>query len=191
MNGKNIRLRAIEPEDLDILYEIENDRRLWDVGATNVPYSRYSLHNYIASQTNDIFADRQLRLMIENEDGQTIGIVDLMNFDPQHQRVEIGIVVMTPWRRKGYAKEAARAVRDWVFRNTDYDTVYSYMKYTNIGSYSTAMANGMKKVKEYPDPKNTISYAYAITRSEWEALPNVCVDKPGTCSYNEPCSMGE
>jgi hypothetical protein len=65
------------------------------------------------------------------------------------------------------------------------------MKYTNIGSYSTAMANGMKKVKEYPDPKNTISYAYAITRSEWEALPNVCVDKPGTCSYNEPCSMGE
>ena len=46
--------------------------------------------------------------------------------------------------------------------------VYSYMKYTNIGSYSTAMANGMKKVKEYPDPKNEISYAYAISRTEWE-----------------------
>jgi hypothetical protein len=29
------------------------------------------------------------------------------------------------------------------------------------------MANGMKKVKEYPDPKNTISYAFAITREEW------------------------
>jgi hypothetical protein len=42
------------------------------------------------------------------------------------------------------------------------------MKYTNIGSYSTAMGNGMKKVKEYPDPKNEISYAYAITRTEWE-----------------------
>ena len=44
------------------------------------------------------------------------------------------------------------------------------MKYTNIASYSTAVSNGMKKVKEYPDPKNTISYAYAITRSEWEVL---------------------
>ncbi len=55
--------------------------------------------------------------------------------------------------------------RRWVFENTDYDTIYSYMKYTNIASYSTALANGMKKVKEYPDPKNEISYAYAITRS--------------------------
>ena len=57
-----------------------------------------------------------------------------------------------------------------VFKNTDYDIIYSYMKYTNIGSYSTAMANGMKKVKEYPDPKNKISYVYAITREEWEEL---------------------
>ncbi len=44
------------------------------------------------------------------------------------------------------------------------------MKYTNIGSYSTALANGMKKVKEYPDPKNIISYAYSITKEEWEKL---------------------
>ena len=46
------------------------------------------------------------------------------------------------------------------------------MKYTNIGSYSTALANGMRKVKEYPDPKNTISYACAITREEWQTLKN-------------------
>ena len=57
-----------------------------------------------------------------------------------------------------------------MFRNTEYDTIYSYMKYTNVGSYSTALANEMKKVKEYPDPKNTISYAYAITRDEWVKL---------------------
>ena len=44
------------------------------------------------------------------------------------------------------------------------------MKDTNIGSYSTALANGMKKVKEYPDEKNTVSLVYAITRREWEAL---------------------
>ena len=44
MNQKRIRLRALEPEDLDELYQIENDRRLWDVGLTNVPYSRFALH---------------------------------------------------------------------------------------------------------------------------------------------------
>ena len=51
-----------------------------------------------------------------------------------------------------------------------YDIIYSYMKYTNVGSYSTALANGMKKVKEYQDPKNTISYVYAITREEWKKM---------------------
>lgn len=56
------------------------------------------------------------------------------------------------------------------FRCTSYHTLYSYMKYTNIGSYSTALANGMKKIKEYPDEKNTVSLVYTITRQEWEAL---------------------
>ncbi|MBR4224397.1 MAG: GNAT family N-acetyltransferase [Oscillospiraceae bacterium] len=83
---------------------------------------------------------------------------------------EIGYHIHKAHQRQGYAKEAARAVRDWVFGNTDYDVIYSYMKYTNIASQATAMANGMRKVKEYPDPKNTISYAYAITRSRWTAL---------------------
>ena len=50
------------------------------------------------------------------------------------------------------------------------DTLYSYMKYTNVGSYSTALSNGMRKVKEYPDEKNHISYAYAITREEWKKI---------------------
>ena len=83
---------------------------------------------------------------------------------------EIGYHIHKNFWRRGYAKEAARAVRDWAFQNTEYDTVYSYMKYTNIGSYSTAAAIGMRKIKEYPDPEDTVLYVYAITRSEWEAM---------------------
>ena len=81
---------------------------------------------------------------------------------------EIGYHIHKKYWRRGFGKEAAKAVRDWVFNNTNYDCIYSYMKYTNVGSYKTAIANGMKKVKEYVDPKNTISYAYAITREEWK-----------------------
>ena len=64
-----VKLRAMEPEDLDLLYSIENDMVLWNVGTTNVPYSRYVLHDYIANSSCDIYADRQLRLIIENSDG--------------------------------------------------------------------------------------------------------------------------
>lgn len=83
---------------------------------------------------------------------------------------EIGYHVNKKYWRRGFGSEAARAVRDWAFENTEYDCLYSCMKYTNIGSYSTAMAIGMKKIREYPDKKNGISYAFAITRNEWKGL---------------------
>lgn len=64
----NIRLRALEPEDLEWLYSVENDEELWQWGSSNVPYSRYSLKTYIAESRHDIYADGQLRLVIETED---------------------------------------------------------------------------------------------------------------------------
>ena len=102
----NVTLRAIEPEDLDLLYRIENDQQLWHVGATNVPYSRYTLHDYIATSSDDIYADRQVRLIIENADHQTVGICDIVHFEPQHLRAEAGIVIMEPYRQHGYAQAA-------------------------------------------------------------------------------------
>ena len=69
MNLTKVRLRAMEPEDLDFLYNIENDRELWNVGNTNVPYSRYVLHDYIANATNDIYSDGQVRMIVENAEG--------------------------------------------------------------------------------------------------------------------------
>ena len=111
-----IKLRAMEPEDLDILYLIENDKGLWNVGATNVPYSRYTLHEYMANAKDDIYADRQVRLMVENEAGEVVGIVDVVNFDPQHQRAELGIVIMNDHRRKGYATAAVKEILRYALR---------------------------------------------------------------------------
>ena len=113
---KKIRLRAIEPEDLELLYKIENDVRLWNVGATNVPYSRYTLHDYIANSADDIYADKQLRMIVEDMEGKTVGIVDLMNFSPQHLRAETGIVILDAERRNGYATEALNALCDYAGR---------------------------------------------------------------------------
>ena len=98
-----IHLRAIEPEDLDVLYNIENDTEVWNVSTTNVPYSRYILYDYIANTKNDIYADRQVRMMIEDENHDVAGIVDIINFDPKNMRAEVGIVIKQKYRNKGYA----------------------------------------------------------------------------------------
>ena len=81
-----LRLRALEPEDLELVYRIENDPTFWRHGSTTVPYSRYALRQFIADSTGDIFRDGQVRLVIEikEESGarawKAIGFADLVNY---------------------------------------------------------------------------------------------------------------
>lgn len=97
-----IILRPLEPEDLELLYSIENDMELWSAGYTTAPYSRYLLHDYIANSTCDIYADRQVRLIAETPDGGVVGIADITNYEPRHNRAELGLVVRKECRHKGY-----------------------------------------------------------------------------------------
>ncbi len=98
-----IKLRALEPEDLEWLYQVENDSKMWDIGPTNVPYSRFLLHEYIATSKADIYTDGQVRLVIENGVGDTIGLVDITNFDSKNRHAEVGIIICSNYRRKHYA----------------------------------------------------------------------------------------
>lgn len=70
-------------------------------------------------------------------------------------------------QRKGYAKEAAIAVRDWVFNNTPFNMIYSYMKFTNEPSAKTAMSYGCKQVDTFADEINEITWVFAISRDDW------------------------
>ena len=79
---------------------------------------------------------------------------------------EIGYHINKRFQRRGYAKEAARACRDWAFENTPFNFLYSYMKKTNVASIATAMANGMSKVDEYTDEENELTVVYAIKKGD-------------------------
>ena len=106
MKEPDILLRALELEDLDFLYQIENDDRLWELGVSNVPYSRRVLLDYISSASADIYVDNQVRLIVENERNEQVGIVDLTDFDPRHRRAHLGIVIKMDCQGQGYAKAA-------------------------------------------------------------------------------------
>lgn len=128
-----VTLRALEPEDLDELYAIENDRTTWGVGVTNVPYSRFILCDFIARATGDIYADRQVRLMVCDE-GRTIGIVDLVNFDPAHCRAEVSIIIKTAYRRHGYAAETLRQIAAYAHDTLHLHTLYAIVPTSNTPS---------------------------------------------------------
>lgn len=131
-----VYLRAMEPEDLDLLYEIENDRSLWNVGATNVPYSRYALTNYLTQSQCNIYADEQVRLMIENQERKTVGIIDLTSFDARNLRAELGIVIINACRGKGYASAAVRQICDYSRDILHLHQLYAYVATDNDDSLS-------------------------------------------------------
>ena len=105
-----IRLRALEPRDVDLLYRWENDPEVWKVSNTMTPFSKFTLQEYIKTATTDIYASRQLRLMIEDWKGNTVGAVDVFDFEPFHRRAGIGILIAQEDRHNGYAEEAVCCV---------------------------------------------------------------------------------
>lgn len=105
------------------------------------------------------------------ETGELIGDCGLtMQLINGQIKPEIGYHIRADKQRKGYAKEAATAVRDWTFHNTPFNVIYSYMKYTNTPSCRTAMAWGCKEVDAFEDDMNEVTKVFAISRDEWTNL---------------------
>ena len=151
MESNKVRLRAMEPEDLDLLYEIENDIETWHVGAVTVPYSRYLLHDYIAHATGDIYADRQLRLIIEDKKGNSVGLIDLVDFDPQHSRAEVGIILQMKHRRRGYATEAMKLILDYARKVVHLHQVYAIVSVNNQPSLNPLKSLGFREYTTMKD----------------------------------------
>ena len=151
MNETTIRLRAMEPEDLDMLYKIENDEQLWNVGTTNVPYSRYVLHDYIANSSGDIYTDREVRLIIENGVGESVGLADITNFDAKNCRAEVGIVIARGHRQKGYALKALMHVTDYAARVLHLHQLYAVINADNEASFQLFCKAGFSRTATLTD----------------------------------------
>lgn len=146
-----VRLRAMEPEDLELLYTIENDMSIWDVSATNVPYSHYVLHDYMAQVTGDIYTDKQVRLVIENDRGEVVGLVDLVNFDPKHNRAELGLIIQKPFRRQGYSEATMLKLHDYASKVLHLHQIYAVIAVENKPSLALYQKLGYNQSDELKD----------------------------------------
>lgn len=123
--GKHIRLRPLEPQDLTFLEEVENNPEFWEISHTVAPFARYTLERYLEQSTKDIYEVRQQRFVIALQD-KPLGFVDLFDFDPFHKRAGVGIVIADPaYRGKGYAKEALDLLMDYAFVQLDLHQLYA------------------------------------------------------------------
>ena len=147
LSGKHINLRPLEPEDLDFIYDIENNEDLWELSSTQTPYSRFLIQQYLENAHRDIYEVKQLRLVIESKEGESLGLIDIFDFDPQHRRAAIGILIVDQENRgKGFGAEALQLLCDYVFERLKLHQVYANVAADNLKSQKLFRQRGFEKI---------------------------------------------
>ena len=147
LKGKHIYLRALEPEDLDFVHNVENDTSFWHLSDTQTPYSKFLIKQYLKNAKQDIYEAKQLRLAICDNDDNTIGLIDVFDFNIKNKRAGIGILIKDqPHRNKGYGKEALKLLVNYCFKVLHLHQVYANITEDNEASLKLFEGIGFKKI---------------------------------------------
>ena len=164
-----VRLRALEPDDLEFLYALENDPTIWGVSDTMAPVSRQALREYLAHATSDLYVVQQLRLVVTTEiSSSPVGVVDLFDYNALHQRAGLGITILASERRHGYARQALELMKTHARDVLRLHQLYATVDVTNSASMRLFRAAGFRRVgTRYGWLRTASGWADAV---EWQCL---------------------
>ena len=147
LSNEKITLRAMESSDIDTIYAWENTPALWTVSDTVAPYSREAITEYVNGCANDIYTNRQLRLVITlTATGEAIGTVDFLNFNPIHNRAELGVFIAEKYQGQGLASETMKIVNNYAANGLGLRQLYVYVPEDNAASLAMIRHSGFQEV---------------------------------------------
>ncbi len=142
-----VTLRPMETEDIELLYQWENNMEIWEVSNTRTPYSKYILAQYIKESAKDIYETKQLRLIIQDEELKPVGAIDLFDFEPYHLRAGIGILIHSiDDRNKGYASDTLSALSGYALEVLGLKQLYANIAADNKKSVHLFIKSGFEQV---------------------------------------------
>ena len=161
---KDVKLRALEPEDLELMYKWENDLLYWAISNTISPFSKYTLKRYIENSHKSIYETGQLRLMIDYiPDNISVGSIDIFDFDPYHLRAGIGILIADEkHRRKGLASMSLACAIDYCFKTLQLHQLYCHI-----------LSDNPKSIQLF----SKLGFVQAGTKKEWVKTPDGYIDQ--------------
>ena len=131
LQNKLISLRALEPRDIELLFDLENDVELWKYSNRTQPYSKDLLQNYIANSHKDIFETRQIKFAISTMEDIAVGFIDLFDFEPLHHRAGVGLVIRKLDHRKGYGGAALDLIGNYARKHLQLHQLYAHIAVEN------------------------------------------------------------
>lgn len=134
--NNGIRLRPVEIEDAEFFYSIENDTEEWGSSLYFTPRSLFFLKDYIRNSSNDLFIDKQLRMVVERiSDNAVLGLVDLFDYNIVCSRAEIGVFILKSYRDMGYATTALKLMTEYAFTFLRLTQIYAYVNAGNTNAF--------------------------------------------------------
>lgn len=147
LKGNNCYLRALEPDDLEFLYKLENDEAVWEVSETITPYSKFVLKEYLANSHRDIYEVKQLRLAVCNYQHRLLGFIDLYDFNPRNKRAGVGIIILEKGdRNKGVGRESLNLLMNYAFKVLDLHQVFANINEDNQASIHLFTSLGFEQL---------------------------------------------
>lgn len=146
-----MRLRAVEPSDVVMMYDIENDPDIRSVSSHLAPLSMSALSRYVRETTADPFIDRQLRLIIELDDDTAAGIIDLYDINPVDRTAMVGIVILPQYRRRKLALNALNEIARYAGEVLNLRALAAKISDNNKPSLNLFEAAGYATVGIIPD----------------------------------------
>lgn len=147
-----VRLRALEPEDADFLYDIENDSEAWRYGDTVAPLSRRILREYALNYDANPFAAGQIRFMVTDSRSLCpVGVVDLYEISQRDSRAFAGIYICVDQRGCGYGLAALCALAEYARETLHLHQLAAKIEKNHKSSECLFAKAGYKCVAELPD----------------------------------------
>jgi RimJ/RimL family protein N-acetyltransferase len=124
MEGKKVRIRALEKTDVDEALKWVNDPEVTATLTMMDPVSRYHEEKWIEKML-DGTDERNKVFSIETKDGVYLGGIGLHRINWRDRNAEVGIVIgKKEYWNKGYGTDAMMTILDFAFNRMNLHRVY-------------------------------------------------------------------
>lgn len=103
-----------------------------------------------------------LRGMVRREDGALVGYINFHAPPDERGRAELGYTVLEPYRRRGYATEAARAMMDWAMSISPIEAFVVSVSPLNQPSLAMAAVLGFQRIGSQIDEEDGEEWVFEL-----------------------------
>jgi len=141
--AEEIMLRKIIPSDIDSLYEIYSNERLFVHSPNMLKKNKDTVANMIGHFERDFNKQKMIFLGIEENDNPDyiVGVAEIFDYDCVVNMVTIGYRLNDRFWGKGIATKTVKAITDYLFNNIGINRIQAFVIPENTKSLDVLRRN--------------------------------------------------